>query len=107
MLSKGSTYDYTSGFQDWAPVIIAGKEQQSEMVMEVDEPKKRECKLTSQMARAITEARVNKQLSRKEVAKQCDIPLEALKDYEMGNGMIEEKHINKLSKFLCVQLKKN
>jgi ribosome-binding protein aMBF1 (putative translation factor) len=106
MLTKGSKYD-GSTFQDWTPLVLGNQNINTNTNPEKEKNiKKREHPVTQEMGKLLTNSRNSNQLSRKEVAKQCGISLEILKNYESGIGMIEEKHISKLSNILKIQLKR-
>jgi ribosome-binding protein aMBF1 (putative translation factor) len=107
MLSKGNNHDYNSSFQDWTPIIIGNSDLSIENVPTDIIPKKKEYKITPFMATAIINARVSNQLSQKKVALLCSIPLNIIKNYENGIGMIDEKNLKKISTVLSVQLRKN
>lgn len=99
MLAKGSNYEYNPNYQDWTPVII-GKIKNEPEQENITIPKQREIKVSSEMGLSIASARNRNQFSRKEVAKQCDIPVKLLQEWENGNGMINEKYMRKLSQML-------
>ena len=55
----------------------------------------------------LQQERQKKNLSQDELAKKCNIPVKFIKDYEAGNGIVNNAHIQLINKALGSKLKKN
>lgn len=98
--------DHSTIYQDWEPVYIVGEQppDNTNNQLEIQVKKTRERAVTSLIAKSISSARNYNNMSRKQLSEKTDIPIDTIKNYENGIGMIDEKHIKKLSSVLNVQL---
>jgi len=115
--------------QDWNTVVIRGKSApknkgKTETAMKFNGGKNRTDsevnvrKLESEegghletvsrdLSLMIQQARLAKKLKQSDLAKQCSLPLDKIKNYENGQAQPNNQELQKMSKVLGVTLKKN
>lgn len=54
----------------------------------------------------LQKARTAKKLTQAQLAQQCNIPVNTIKDYETGKGIINNNHLNVINRKLGCKLKK-
>jgi ribosome-binding protein aMBF1 (putative translation factor) len=54
----------------------------------------------------LQKARTAKKLTQAQLAQQCNIPVNTIKDYESGKGIINTNHLNSINRKLGSKLKK-
>lgn len=61
---------------------------------------------TLEMRKIIQEARVKVGLTQINLAQQCGLPKEVIRDYENGSAVIKQNELDKINRTLNLQLKK-
>jgi putative transcription factor len=104
--------------QDWKPVIFKKKTQmeinnekvstlhtsQSSKKTEENPDSFKINRITGKMGKQISEARVAKKISQKQLANMINLPQKTIQDYENGKAKVDGNIINKLNRVLNIKI---
>jgi ribosome-binding protein aMBF1 (putative translation factor) len=87
----------------------AGKNTQNKSDVDMRKIENEKIKLatsTLDIKKSMQEARVSKGWTQDDLAKNCNLPKETIRDYENGKAVVKQVEISKINKALGIQLKK-
>ena len=82
--------------------------QQAQFLHKIEEGKIIPSQVNHEFARELQQARTGKKLTQDQLAKQCQIPVTVIKDYENPNSgaTVKQDYLQKINRSLGVKLKK-